>query len=410
MAISQSDGYALLFDNQIAESQECFLKGRTQMEIIKRKHGLSYKEKITLPNGKLKTETFRRKTDAIRWKQDSESIKRRDPLSLIRPVFKMTFHELFIKWMSLKIHNKRDSKTEYQYSQYYKKHFQNRFGHKLVTSFGTGDGEILIKELLQVGLKPITVNNILTLAKQIFNFAVAEDFIAKSPFKNVKQLAEPQRSYDYLFKEEIKFLLMANQFKPIYPILVLALNTGMRLGEILGLCWDCVSFETNQILVKRTLSRKILSERTKTKLIRQIPMNDAVKNLIFELFKTQKSSRFVLTRENGEPLSTMHFSDRKFKAALVHAQVKRIRFHDLRHTYASQFMMSGGNQFDLQKILGHTKAEQTAMYTHLSPTHLMNAVKIVNFEATGQERKTGENSILNSNGPQIALETKLRII
>jgi integrase len=357
------------------------IKPKNGIQEITRSKGIVYKAKAYLPSsGKTKTRTFKNKTEARKWKEDFESQKRRDPLGIMRQPLKISFHDLFSEWMSMKVQSKRDPKTVYLYAQCYKKHFHDRFNNKLVLSFKSDDGEQLVKDLLKNGLMPKTVNNILTLLKQIFNFAVTADYILKSPLKNVNQLQEPQRSYDYLHKQEINMLLRSNQFETIFPIISLAVNTGMRLGEILGLCWDCVSFETNQVLVKRTLCRKVLSETTKTKRIRQIPMNSAVKALLADLFKKQKNCKFVLTRNNGEPLSTMHFSDRIFKDALERAQIKRIRFHDLRHTYASQFMMNGGNLYDLQKILGHSTSEQTAMYAHLSPDHLANAVKIVNFE------------------------------
>lgn len=244
-------------------------------------------------------------------------------------------------------------------------------------------------------MRETSVNNVLTFLKQIFKYAHEEEILLINPLKKVQPLNEPERDFQYLHKEEITTLLRANRFEEIYPILVIALNTGMRLGEIFGLCWDCVSLETDQILVKRTLARSGLKDKTKTKLIRAIPMNDAVLDLIKQLFKNQTSSKFVFADSKGESLRPDHFSSRQFKTALVNAGLKRIRFHDLRHTYASNYMMNGGNLYDLQKISGHTKSDTTNIYAHLSPNHLKSAVRVVNFAC--DER-------VNVVSPDLALE------
>jgi site-specific recombinase XerD len=95
--------------------------------------------------------------------------------------------------------------------------------------------------------------------------------------------------------------------------------------------------------------------------------------------RNQSSPKFVFADQDGNSLKVDHYSGREFRTALNRAGLNRIRFHDLRHTYASNFMMNGGNLYDLQKILGHTKSDTTNIYAHLSPAHLSNAVKIVNF-------------------------------
>jgi hypothetical protein len=71
---------------------------------------------------------------------------------------------------------------------------------------------------------------------------------------------------------------------------------------------------------------------------------------------------------------------RDFCNAQEEAGIKnQIRFHDVRHTFASHFMMNGGNLYDLQKILGHTNSKMTERYAHLSPTHLEKAMQVVSF-------------------------------
>ena len=100
--------------------------------------------------------------------------------------------------------------------------------------------------------------------------------------------------------------------------------------------------------------------------------------------RNQSNPRFVFTDFDGQPYNPDHFSQRHFLKAQKRAGIARkISFHVLRHTYASLYMMNGGNVYDLQKILGHTKVDMTMKYAHLSPQHLRKAVETVRFSGEG---------------------------
>ncbi|MEK6626508.1 MAG: site-specific integrase, partial [Bdellovibrionota bacterium] len=158
-----------------------------------------------------------------------------------------------------------------------------------------------------------------------------------------------------------------------------AVNTGMRRGEIAGLCWDKVSFHTGLIEIARLRDRNGLGDRTKTfKSRRFIPMNAVARNHLLAL-KESTRSNLVATDESGEAFDVNHVY-RDLTRFLKLAEIKEhYRFHDLRHTFASHFMMNGGNIYDLQKILGHSSLEMTQRYAHLAPEHLIKASNVVSF-------------------------------
>ncbi|MBI2519217.1 MAG: tyrosine-type recombinase/integrase [Bdellovibrio sp.] len=109
-------------------------------------------------------------------------------------------------------------------------------------------------------------------------------------------------------------------------------------------------------------------------------MNDQVRSLLKDLFLKRKSD-YVFVDELGRPVDPHHLY-RDFSKAQRRASLERhFRFHDLRHTFSSHFMMNGGNLYDLQKILGHSRIEMTMRYAHLSPDHLASAINVVNFGA-----------------------------
>lgn len=193
-------------------------------------------------------------------------------------------------------------------------------------------------------------------------------------------MKENQGRCDYLTKEEIKKLLDSNVGEEGYHVISMAVNTGMRIGEICGLCWDRIDFERGQIEVSRSFSRTEIQERTKTNLIRYIGMNGPVRDMLTELKKRRGFSPFVFVKRNGLPFTADHFSQRFFAPALERAGVKKITFHVLRHTFASHFMMRKGEIYLLQKILGHTSIVMTQRYAHLNPEYLKEAAEIVSFD------------------------------
>ena len=106
-------------------------------------------------------------------------------------------------------------------------------------------------------------------------------------------------------------------------------------------------------------------------------MTNSVWEIILYLNNSRTESEFVFLGKKGVPLPYGHIYC-QFAEAQRDAGIKnKIRFHDLRHTFASNYMMSRGNVFDLQKLLGHTKIEMTMVYAHLSPNHLQGSLQFM---------------------------------
>jgi integrase len=149
----------------------------------------------------------------------------------------------------------------------------------------------------------------------------------------------------------------------------------MRLGELRGLKWDCIDLDRRQITVKRTYCEvdRCIKETTKGKNVRRIPINSALAEVLIAL--RPGGGEYVLTNVD------FHHLYRTTKRLARCARVRPIRFHDLRHTFASNFMMCGGNIYDLQRILGHSTIKMTERYSHLSPEHLAGKTEILGYGA-----------------------------
>lgn len=206
------------------------------------------------------------------------------------------------------------------------------------------------------------------------------EYFSADPFKNCIQLKKSIQKEAFLSMEEVQSIYIANKDDVHINLILVALNTGMRRGELAGLCWDKVHFDRRLIEVARTRDQYEFKENTKSGVRRFVPINDKCYSLLLKLYQTRKSDNdYVFKDSNGNPFNVHHFY-RIFHRMQVKAQLKKhYRFHDLRHTFSSHFMMNGGNLYDLQKILGHSKSETTQRYAHLSLNHLSEVISIINF-------------------------------
>ncbi|OGR83074.1 MAG: hypothetical protein A3J74_06515 [Elusimicrobia bacterium RIFCSPHIGHO2_02_FULL_57_9] len=154
--------------------------------------------------------------------------------------------------------------------------------------------------------------------------------------------------------------LLAAAHPRLYPVLMCALLTGMRRGEILGLTWENVNLEHGTLYLLKTKSGKP----------REIPLQTKLHEVLSNLGPKPGGSVFEL------PLIMLQ---RYFDRALKQAGIFGCRFHDLRHTFASHFIMRTNNLPALQKLLGHSTPTMTQRYAHLGPGHL--ASEMAAFES-----------------------------
>jgi len=158
------------------------------------------------------------------------------------------------------------------------------------------------------------------------------------------------------------------------------LNTGLRKAEVLGLKWDRVCFINNQFEITRTRNQFGLNETTKTHNGRFVPINPNVRLVLEQLQKEQRHPEYVFTYRDGTLPEYSHFVQREYVQAQIKANMsKKIHFHGLRHTYASNFMMNGGDIYALKEILGHKSIDTTNRYAHLDRKYLQEASRTVMF-------------------------------
>ena len=217
-------------------------------------------------------------------------------------------------------------------------------------------------------VQPSTANRELTILKHMLKMAVEWELTSVNPAVGVSPFPIQEGRIRFASEEELPRLLEAclNEITSpwLFPLVVLALNTSARQGELLDLKREGdVDFERNLIYFGRTKNRKL----------KIVPMNSAAREAIQSL-QGQSSGEFLVSWQWGEAVGKTTVYD-AFKKACSTAGLENFRFHDLRHTAASYLVMSGVDLPTVKEILGHREIEMTLRYSHLAPTHKAKAVE-----------------------------------
>jgi integrase len=225
-----------------------------------------------------------------------------------------------------------------------------------------------IKFILQTGNKPGTINRHVSVIKHMLNKAVQWDMVEEETLKRVRKvklLEENNSRLRYLTAEECQALVNACT-KHLRPLVITALNTGMRRGEILSLKWANVDLKHGFILLEEGM--------TKNKTRREIPINETLRATL-----TGLTRRLDLPYVFYNPATEKPYNDIKnaFNGACRRAEIKDFHFHDLRHTFASHLVMGGQDITTVKELLGHKTLNMTLRYSHLAPSHKVKAVDLL---------------------------------
>jgi integrase len=348
------------------------------MQEIKRKKGTTFRAKIYV-NGKAITKCFDRKSDAKEWKQNQKRLLQKQAASGIKINPCKNANDFFDLWFDRKKTSQLEERSLVSYKSALNAHIMPFFGHKKLDQIRRNDGELFKTYLSKTGLSNGRAGLILKVLKMIFSDAFKWEYLLLNPFQNLDNVKKDIRIKNFWSISEVDKFLSTHVHHADYELYVVALNTGMRLAELLGLCWDCVDFETNKIIIKRQMQSKGLKEYTKTKQNRIIQMNETAKLALLRLKAQKRHDTFVFTSREGSTYDPSHYCNRIFNPALKASGVKKIRFHDLRTTFGCMWCMRGNDIFALSKILGHSSVKITEDHYadfHPNSTKTMNGFEI----------------------------------
>jgi integrase len=203
---------------------------------------------------------------------------------------------------------------------------------------------------------PGTINRELQCARSLFNLAKRwKKFFGANPVSEAKLISvNNQKERILTWEEEYRLLALSNP--NLKPILITALNTGMRKNEILTLRWTNIDHDISVITIEHT--------NTKTKTTRRIPINTVLRKLLLEQKLKSGGNEFIFLSPSGYPYKRHDSIKGAFERLCGKAGIIGLRFHDLRHTAATRMIEAGASIVAVSRILGHSDIKMTMRYTH----------------------------------------------
>lgn len=227
-------------------------------------------------------------------------------------------------------------------------------------------------------LKPKTINNQLGTLAKCLKTAIEWEELDKMPI--IRPLRCDPEEFDFFNEEEAERLLK-HAHEPYKTAILVALHTGMRIGELMALQWTSVDFNKRQIIVKDNFSNGVLTT-TKSNRIRRIPMtNDLFNHLISQVPR----NGFVLKGPDGLRLRP-ECSRTAIHETCNRANLRQIGWHKLRHTFASRLAEKSVSMTVVKELMGHSDIRTTMRYAHLGQHILQDAIKVLETSQIFEER------------------------
>jgi len=247
--------------------------------------------------------------------------------------------------------------------------FKAAFGALKLSQIGTIDVQHYLAGMQRKKLTAATLRAHLVLLRSMLDHAVAWGYLAHNPATTVKGPKLPHTEMDSLTPEEVKSLLAAcdDRHRALFSTAVM---TGMRLGELLALQWDDVNWSGGTIRVRHSLYKGKFVEPKTSRSIRVIGMTNRLAAILLEhkLAAPYSPYDLVFPTPEGTPMDPANLRHRVWSDTLTRAKLRRIRIHDLRHTFASLLINQGENLKYVQTQLGHSSITTTVdRYGHLMP-------------------------------------------
>lgn len=334
------------------------------------KVGTGWRARWRSPEGESRSKTFAKKVDAENHLTSVQHSKLTG--AYVDPTAgKVTFADDAGDWVSNQIWR---PSTTVRIETIVANHLEPRFGKMAMASITPSRVQTMVKSLSET-MSPGSVRGIYSVLAAIFRTAVRDKVVASSPATPDIRLPEvAQRRIVPLTLEQVETL--ADAVGPLYrPLVVLGAGAGLRVGEALGMPVGGIDFPRRQLSVTQqavTVRRvtEIADPKTKTS-ARTIPLADAVLAELaghLEGRKDEPADTLLVADKDGAPIPQNRFSQTWARAVRRAGMPKGIRFHDLRHTYASALIASGCSVKVVQAHLGHKSAAiRLDTYSHLWP-------------------------------------------
>lgn len=340
----------------------------------------SYRVKIRLKGYPTQTATFKRLTDAKKWTQDTESAIREGRHFKTSVAKKHTLADMVDRYIKDVLPGKTEKLRANQITQL--NWFKAEIGaYTLADITPAVIVQCRDKLLTEPGSRgkvrtPASVVRYMSALGAAYTACVNEwEWLEDSPMRKVKKPTESRGRVRFLDDDERERFLTACQAssnKQLYLCVILALSSGMRQGELMGLKWSDVNLKDGFLILHETKN----GDR------RRVPLSGRGLDLLREYAKVRRLDTDLLfpgTIHKDKPINLR----KPFDTALKAAEINDFHWHDLRHCTASYLAMNGASLAEIAEVLGHKTLTMVKRYAHLSDGHVSNVVASMNAKIFG---------------------------
>ena len=206
--------------------------------------------------------------------------------------------------------------------------------------------------------------------KAMFNRALDNNFLNSNPANKIKRIKTPEKLPVFFNKEDFEKLISTIESEDLKDLVILAVNTGLRQGEIINLEFSQIDF------INRVITLDNQTHITKSKKVRSVPLNEITFQILTK--RVRKNGSPYVFSLNGNKIN-QDFLIRRFKKYELEAELNsKLKFHSLRHTFASWLVQRGVSIYEVSKLIGHSDIKVTEIYSHLRAEDLRESVEKLN--------------------------------
>jgi len=316
-----------------------------------------------------------------------------------------TFEDAAEKWFETRETNCKPSTIE-NYRYLLDNHVLPAFGAMRLDEIRREDIEAFVSGKKKAGMAPRSIRLMLAAMRPVFKRANKDGILTANPASEPAELIKTggKREVEVYTGPEVRHILAAAEkhLPRFYPLLFTAFRTGMRQGELVALEWSSIDWRGKFLEVRRNCWKGIFGT-TKNGKARKVDMSDQLSAVLTE----HKKHLAAAALKAGKPMPELVFPSttftprgpscirRDFNAVLKHAKIRRLRFHDTRHTFASLLIANRESLAYIKEQMGHSSIQITVdIYGHLVPGSNRQAVNCLDDtadgEGTGNRVATGE--------------------
>ena len=339
----------------------------------------SFKAEVRLKGYPAQRATFKRKTDAKKWVQDTESAIREGRHFKTTEAKKHTLADLVDRYIKDVLPKKpKQAPAQRPQLERWKSELGSYALADITPALIVECRDKLLIEPTPRGEQrtPATVVRYMAALSHAFTIAVNEwQWLETSPMSRVKKPTEPRGRVRFLDDADRVKLLQACKESPnplLYPCVILALSSGMRQAELMGLKWQDVNLKDGYLILHETKN----GDR------RRVPLSGLALTLLKEHAKVRRLDTTLLFPSERNPQKPIDLR-KAYAGALRSAGITEFTWHDLRHCTASYLAMNGASLAEIAEILGHKTLQMVKRYAHLSDGHVSSVIESMNAKIFG---------------------------